>query len=162
MFFHHIDKGDNHNLIFLTWTFVTHTLLSLWFVLFLFFLSLNQSKHTTECGMYVVWMTWLMKAKIQFCIKLLYDECFILTTEVELGVMLVSYKFTFVTSSQVGGGIYASVTFLWTLDRLLDFYFIIPRTSLTAYSHIFYHCDICRLFCTHVIQKNATECEIHV
>lgn len=45
-----------------------------------------------------------MKAKIQFCIKLLYDECFILTTEVELGVMLVSYKFTFVTSSQVGGG----------------------------------------------------------
>lgn len=44
-----------------------------------------------------------MKAKIQFCIKLLYDECFILTTEVELGVTLVSYKFTFVTSSQVGG-----------------------------------------------------------
>lgn len=58
-----------------------------------------------------------MKAKIQFIQqskdKLLYDECFILTTEVELGVMLVSYKFTFVTSSQVGGGgIYASVTFL--------------------------------------------------
>lgn len=130
---------------------------------FCFFLSLNQSKHTTECGMYVVWMTWLMKAKIQFCIKLFHDECFILTTEVELGVMLVSYKFTFVTSSQVGGGgIYASVTFLWTLDRLLDFYFIIPRTSLTAYSHTFYQCDICRLFCTHVIQKNATECEIHI
>lgn len=45
-----------------------------------------------------------MKAKIQFCIKLFHDECFILTTEEELGVMLVSYKFTFVTSSQVGGG----------------------------------------------------------
>lgn len=53
-----------------------------------------------------------MKAKIQFCIKLFHDECFILTTEEELGVMLVSYKFTFVTSSQVGGGGYLCISHL--------------------------------------------------